>query len=362
MGVSGFDRGLFAAIAKALVLAMGLLLVWVFLSRIVEVLLVFAMATIAAIALAPAVNWLERKRVGRGYGTVLVLMILFAIAAGLNAIIAPILRPEINHLAHNFPQYGQQVLARLKELAAGYPSLENALNDPNLLNRFSPVAEQFLGRVGHFSLSLVTVAVGALVTLTLTAYILAVPRPLLRGIMQLVPADHRDSFQHALIRGSDMIVKWVWANAIIGLFDAVVASIALGLMGVPGAFVWGAVTMFSEMVPQLGAYLMAIPPTIVALATDPPKALWVIVFYICLQQVVNHLLAPLIRAKTMRIHPVSEIFTVLSLTLVFGILGAVIADPVLGFVKAFYDSFYGEKQDDPDLDARAEKVLQRTRP
>jgi predicted PurR-regulated permease PerM len=154
-----------------------------------------------------------------------------------------------------------------------------------------------------------------------------------------------------------MIVRWVWANAIIGVVDGIAASIALSIIGVQGALVWGAVTLFAEMVPQLGAYLMAIPPLIVALATDPPKAIWVLVFYVALQQVVNHLLAPMIRARTMRVHPISEIFAVLSLTIVFGLIGAIIADPVLGFVKAFYDAFHGQKNDAEELDSEVEALL-----
>ncbi len=359
MADTDLQKTLFNSTSKALALAIGLVLLLVFLERIVEVLLLFSLAAILAIALAPTVNWLERRRVRRGIATLLVIMVLFGFVAGLVAVIAPFLRPEINTLTQRLPEFSHQFMARLKAMAAGYPSIENALNDPNLLDRFSPTAQAALGRIGHFSLSIITVFVGLLVTITLTAYMLAVPRPLLRGLLQLVPETHRNAFERALVRGSEMIVRWVWANAIIGLCDGILASIALSIIGIPGALVWGAVTLFAEMIPQLGAYLMAVPPTIVALATDPPKAIWVIVFYICLQQLVNHLLAPLIRARTMRVHPVSEIFAVLSLTLVFGLLGAVIADPVLGFAKAFYDAFYGDRNDEPGLDERVEKVLNR---
>jgi len=341
------------------VVLVGLVVLLAFLLRIVEVLMSFALAAIFAIALSPVVNWLEKRRVRRGFGAFVVMAGAFAIVGGLYDIIAPRLKPELRHLYDSFPEYSQRLVQWLKDLAAGYPSIENALNDPNLLSRFSPTAEAFLGRVGHYSLSVITVAVGILVTITLSAYMLALPRPLIRGVLQLVPSEHRDKVQRALIRGSDMIVRWVWANAIIGLCDGILATIALSVMGIPGAVVWGAVTLFAELVPQLGAYLMAIPPTIVALATDPPKAIWVIVFYISLQQLVNHLLAPTIRARTMRVHPVSEIFAVLSLTLVFGIVGAIIADPVLGFVKAFYDEFHGEANEEPGLDERVERVLQR---
>lgn len=353
---------IYGAIASGVVLALGLVLVWLFLHTILEVLLLFSLSTIAAIALTPIVNWLEARKISRGLAALVVLAALFALAIGLFEMVSPWMREDINHLAANLPRYVQDLMARLKDAASGYPAIERELNDPNLGDRLLPSLEPFLGRIGHYSLSVVTVFIGSLVCITVTAYMLAIPRPLLRGLLQAVPEAHRDAFDLGLVRGCDMIVRWVWANAIIGMVEAICASICLSLIGVPGALVWGAVTLFAEMVPQLGAYLMAIPPTIVALAADPTKAVYVIVFYICLQQIVNHLLAPIIRSRTMRIHPVSEIFTVLALTLAFGLVGAVIADPVLGFVKAFYDSFYGDRHAGSDLDDRVESVLKRNLP
>ena len=107
---------------------------------------------------------------------------------------------------------------------------------------------------------------------------------------------------------------------------------------------------------------MAIPPTIVALADDPMKAVYVIVFYICLQQVVNHLLAPVIRSRTMKIIRFRECYPFNRQTWPSGLIGAVIADPVLGFVKAFYDAFYGDRQEVSDLDDRVDAVLKRRLP
>jgi predicted PurR-regulated permease PerM len=134
----------------------------------------------------------------------------------------------------------------------------------------------------------------------------------------------------------------------------------LSFMGVPGAFVWGALAFFAELIPQLGGYLMAVPPVLVAFAVNPTTALWVVLFYVVMQQIVNSVIAPPIRSKSMDIHPVSEIFAVLALTLAFGFLGAVIASPLVGFFKAFYDAFYKPKQPDDDrIDDRVEDVLQR---
>src|SRR5688500_12919961 len=105
---------------------------------------------------------------------------------------------------------------------------------------------------------------------------------------------------------------------IIGGIEAIATALLLGLvLRIPGAITWGLVTFFAELIPQFGSYVMAIPPLIVTLAVDPSKAIWVLVWFIALQQAVNNLIAPPIRSSAMNIHPVSEIFAVLALSMAF---------------------------------------------
>jgi putative permease len=362
MAETDVQKSIFGVIARGLFLAVALALGCLFLHTIKEVILIFLLAMIISIALTPLVNWLALRKIHRGFATVFVLIGLAVLVFGMSAVVAPRLKIEINHLVKNVPRYSTNIKDRALALTADMPSVQAEINDPNLLNRFTPALETGLSKLGGVGVSFVSIVVGLLVLISMVAYMLAFPQPLIRGMLQMVPPQHREKFKEGYIKGADMIVRWVWANAIIGMIDAVLACVALRLIHVQGAYVWGAFTLFAEMVPQLGAYLMAIPPTIVALATDPMQALWVIGFYICLQQLVNHILAPMIRARTMRIHPVSEIFAVLSLTLAFGIVGAVIADPVLGFIKAFYDAFYGKANDSPTLDGDVQDVLHRKLP
>lgn len=99
-------------------------------------------------------------------------------------------------------------------------------------------------------------------------------------------------------------------------------------------------TFFAELVPRFGLYLMMIPPTIVALAVNPLTAVWVVLFYLVLTELTGDFLAPPIRGSQMNLHPVSVILAILAMASVFGVLGALIATPVTGFVKVFYDELY----------------------
>ena len=110
-------------------------------------------------------------------------------------------------------------------------------------------------------------------------------------------------------------------------------------MGIPGVWVWAGLTVFAELVPKLGFYIMAIPPTLVALSIHPIKALWVLIFYIVFDEISGDFLMPKIRASTMNLHPVSTLFVMLAMASAFGLIGALIATPLTAFIKAYYETF-----------------------
>jgi predicted PurR-regulated permease PerM len=353
------SQALYRAIARAIYLALGIGLLVTFIDATRVILLFFILAAIVGIALSPPINWLESRRVPRVVGTLLVLIAVLGSFVGVGFMVAPQITNQWEQLSQDLPAYVQSVSGQVMQRLGRVPGLEELSARPeDAIRNLLPAPSAIVSSLGSYSITIFSTVVGALILLSSVAFMLINPRPLLRGLLGTVPIKFREPFAAAFARGSQSVVQWVWANMVIGAVEAVAATIFLSVMGVPGALVWGTLAFFAELVPQLGAYLMAIPPIIVAFAVDPQKALWTIVFYVALQNVVNSVVAPPIRSRTMSIHPVSEIFMVLALTLAFGFIGAIIAAPMVGFVKAFYDEFYKPRQPDDDrLEALVDDVL-----
>ncbi len=332
---------LYRAIAKAIWLAAALAVALWFLNAIVLVLLVFAFTFILAIALNAPVTWLEQRRMHRSVATTLVCSAVAAIMALLGWIIFPRLIAEIPKLAASLPGYISRLLERFSRALAGYPEARQILHLD--VHTFASIHLDFpalLLRVGGYTLSAFALLVIGIVIASTIIFILIQPRPLLMGYLSLIPAQMHDRAERAFVRGSQMVVGWIWSHVIIGLLEAVAVGIFLYLMGLPDALLWASFTFFAELVPEMGVYLMAVPPVLVALAIDPVKALWVILFYIGLSQFVGHFIAPAVRGRQMNLHPVSLIFAVLALGSAFGFMGVILSAPALGFFKAFYEEFH----------------------
>jgi predicted PurR-regulated permease PerM len=128
------------------------------------------------------------------------------------------------------------------------------------------------------------------------------------------------------------------------LFSAIMgtsAGIALYIFGVLGIFpdgskyavAFGVFYAVMELVPYIGPILGALPPVLVALFTDPISAVWVALLFVGLQQLEGHVVAPQVFGHTLRINPLLVIFALLLGLEVYGIIGALVALPILSILR-----------------------------
>ena len=100
-----------------------------------------------------------------------------------------------------------------------------------------------------------------------------------------------------------------------------------------------------ELVPVLGPIIGAIPPALLGLLQSSHVMAQVIVFYIIVQQLDSHLIMPKVMGHVINVHPVAIIAGVLIGGHLFGILGMMIAVPVLAVLQVvirhmwFYDYY-----------------------
>jgi putative permease len=114
------------------------------------------------------------------------------------------------------------------------------------------------------------------------------------------------------------------------------------------------------MIPRVGVYLMTIPPALVALSIDFQTALYVVLFFWGFSELLGNFIAPRIYGETMHMHPVYLLLATLALAFAFGVVGVLIAPPLAGFAKAYFDEFYlCHQPEDPREEERIEAMLHR---
>ena len=111
------------------------------------------------------------------------------------------------------------------------------------------------------------------------------------------------------------------------LVVGVLSTIALYVIGIPGALFLGIFSGLVAFVPIIGSVAGAVPPLVLAFAGNPLDALWVLLAYVAIQQIESNLLTPLVMQRAVSLHPVVVIASVTVAGAAFGVLGALLAVP-----------------------------------
>jgi predicted PurR-regulated permease PerM len=229
----------------------------------------------------------------------------------------------------------------------------------------SSLSQMLQGVVGRFTevafnaaqilIVLVTVFFG--VTFTLTN-----PRPIFGTLFSLVPERHHDRTLVIMQR----IVKFVpgWAGAtLLGMITIgfLVFVLMWPIFGFMDALVLGLIACILEVIPFLGPLLSAFAALLLAAGKGGMTPLWVMFAYIVIQALENNIILPFILAHSMKLHPVAVIFSMLLCVAAFGVLGVLVAAPLVAIVGIVHEELYRKRflptTTDADLDRLAQKAL-----
>jgi predicted PurR-regulated permease PerM len=96
------------------------------------------------------------------------------------------------------------------------------------------------------------------------------------------------------------------------------------------------------VLPYIGPWLGAVPPTVYAVVVHPVSALWVVLLFVGIHQLEGHIVVPNVMGGALRLHPLLVIFGLLAGFEIDGIPGALIALPLLAAGRATWE-FFGER-------------------
>jgi predicted PurR-regulated permease PerM len=300
----------------------------------------YLISALFALAISPIIDWLEVHRVPRLGAIAGMLVLIVGALAGLGVVFVPRLAAEIAELVNHLPGYVDDLQARLRDLTAQYPWIQKQIAAADLYKEISGWARGFALTGWSFVRGAVGAIAATVLVLISAVFMLVNPRPLINGMLGLVPEPWAERAHGIAAMLIDRVRAWLRAVLIMGSVIGVAIGIGLFALGVPYAILFGLLAGVLETIPTLGPIISAIPPVLVALAQDPLHALWVIVLFFVVQQLESNLLAPFIMSRQLQLHPISTIFGILALGTLFGLFGAIVAVPAVACLKVLYDELY----------------------
>jgi predicted PurR-regulated permease PerM len=198
------------------------------------------------------------------------------------------------------------------------------------------VGSQLLGSVGRLT-SAVGSAIGAftsmILILVIGIFIAMEPRIYDRGIAWMLPLRHRATF-YEISNNVGWTLRRLLAGRLAGmLFEGVFTWIMLSIGGVPMAALLGLITGLGAFIPNIGAIVSGVLMVAVGFSAGTDQGLWAIFVYFFVQNVDGYLVIPYIARRTVDLAPAVVLAAQLLLGALFGILGVLLADPILAALK-----------------------------
>jgi putative heme transporter len=168
-------------------------------------------------------------------------------------------------------------------------------------------------------------------------------------VLQGVPRRSRDRINVAGRRAFAALVSYTRAVTLVAATDALVVGVGLWLIGVPLALPLAALVFFGAFIPVLGAIATGIVAVLIALvAKGLLAAVLVVGLLILVGQLEGNVLQPLLLGRAVRLHPLAVVLPVATGFVLTGVIGALLAVPVVAVIDAAIRSLYQKNIPNPD--------------
>jgi predicted PurR-regulated permease PerM len=318
-----------ATALRVAAIVFGILVALRFLWIAHAIFIVAFLGTLLGLAVSRAVDFLERAHVKRGIGAPLVIFAGLGLLAGAGAFLAPSLRNQTRQLSDELPRLVDAADQWLQQTPAKSLVPQQHPQQSGLRTQLG----KELRRSGQFLFPIVSSVFGAvgglLLVIFIAMYAAAAPGVYREGILHLVPHAKRDRAREYVDTLALTLRRWLVARLIAMVLIGVITGGALALLNVPGAAALGLLAGLLEFVPFFGPIASAVPAIGVALLESPQKALYVALLYVVVQQLEGNVITPLLLQKRLDIPPILTVVTVAALGVVFGVIGMLIAEPLL---------------------------------
>ncbi|MBZ5539078.1 MAG: AI-2E family transporter [Acidobacteriia bacterium] len=300
------------------------------------------LSVLLAYFLDPAVEMLERLRLPRTLGALLMVLVLIAVLFGAGYAIW--LRAA--DFADNWPRYSgvlrqaaRAIDSRIERLEGGVSEISEAPAPP----RAAPAVAQGPGIVHTLLLrganSLYALFLEATFVPFLVFFMLAAKREVWHGTLQLFPLSRRTQVKETLEDLREVLRSYLAGMTVVTLVVVAVSSLFFWMMGLDYPLLAGIVSGIFNMVPYLGAVLAWVPPMVIGLAKWHSVAPFLLIAGVLttFHVLAINLLAPELVGRRVRLNAVAITVALLFWGWVWGAMGLVLAIPITATLRVICD-------------------------
>ena len=315
---------------------------------------------------------LRRFGIGQGLGAALIVAASIGLLIGFGALTGPTVRTQYRELKQRLPEafvkldrwLGQREGGIVFSLLSTAPDSSEVapvadhqddsiayspLTSTDSLVHLKALRERILPRgtsPGGFLYPVVhsTIEVGAgiVIIVFLAIYLGADPRLYRNGLITLIPHRHRRRGEQVVEAITLALRRWLVTQLIAMVVMGLVATGVLTVLHVRAALPLGILSGLLQFVPMAGPLISAIPAIAMGFVDSPEKAAAVAIAFYVIHFLESHVLIPLLMKEGVNLPPVLTVLAQAGMALTFGVVGLLVAVPLLVLVMILVKMLYVE--------------------
>lgn len=299
----------------------------------------------------PLKKFLTKIGLNKKIAAFLSLIIIFGLIIGVFSFIIPMfveqftsLIKDLPNLYNKFAEFINPILINKLGLEKGLSSFQDFISNEMISKYAQKIVDYSIT-----TLQSVTSVVVAIATVIIVAFFMVKDVDVLKNrLFSILSKNSTNAKRYKLLVDIDeMIMSYVKGNIIDAIVVGTLVTVVCSILGIKYAVVFGLFSAILNLIPYVGAILSELIVALYALTTGGP--VFAIVTFACLlavQMVDANILQPNIIAKSVNLHPVVVISGLIVFELLFGMVGMLIAMPILATIKLVLEYKFNIQFDD----------------
>ncbi len=314
-----------------------------FISKLLQILTPLFIGLVFAWLFNPLVTWMQKHKIKRIFGSLIVFITFVGILTLLILEIVPVIVEQVQTInlgkitkdvlawINNFTIEGIDLTSTKEAIIKKVTDIASEFNATSIVSWITQTVSNIIAGLGTFWLGLM---VGFFLLLDFNE----TPK----RIKSIIPTKYRKEVWNLLSRINYILNKFIRGTLYSSLIIFVCVLIGLLILKVPAAIVLAIFCAVTNVIPYLGPYIGAIPAIILGFTVSPLTGILVLVVISIIQTIEGNVLSPIIMGKSVKLSPVTIMVGLLIFGYFFGMVGMIIATPIVAVLKEIL-TYYNEK-------------------
>ena len=322
-----------------------------FVMTILKVATPFFIGFVIAWLFNPLVVKLENRGWNRAVASMVIFLVFILIIFAFFSMLIPTIYTQLNDLIASLPGIFNSLKNWITNFLNNFNSsdmVDVASIEANIFKSMEDLGTNITTNLPSMIMNIVGVVFSGLGTMAISLvvglYLLFDFNNATDHLLKYIPKTHKYEIETLINQIGEELRKCVRGTLTIACMVFVCDSLGFALAGLKAPILFGLLCGITDLIPYIGPYIGGAAAVIVGFSQNPMTGIIVLSVAVIVQLIENYVLQPVVMSKTVELHPVTIIIGVLIFGHFFGIIGMILAMPIMSLIKVVY-RFFATKYD-----------------